>query len=386
MAKRKVCVVSGSRADYGLLYWVMRGIRDHPALELQVAVTGMHLARRHGETWRAIENDGFRIDARVDTQLEDDSAVSVTKSVGRGVIGFADAFARLDPDFVLILGDRFEILAAAQAALLGNRAIAHIAGGDVTEGAVDESMRHAMTKMAHLHFVTNAAAAARVRQLGEDPAHVFNTGSPGIDYLKRTTMLSRPELESELGIRFRERNLLVTFHPATLEIESPAAQLSALLAALDAVSTQAPTTIVFTLPNADAGNHEIAALIAQYVAVHPNAHAFASLGQQRYLSLMSHADAVIGNSSSGLYEAPSLKVPTVDIGDRQKGRLAAASVVHCPPVTAGIVAAIQRAFALDCSATVNPYGDGDSAPRIVAELVAVTDPRALLRKRFFDVR
>jgi UDP-N-acetylglucosamine 2-epimerase (non-hydrolysing)/GDP/UDP-N,N'-diacetylbacillosamine 2-epimerase (hydrolysing) len=379
-------VVSGSRADYGLLYWVMREIRDHPALELQTAVTGMHLSPRHGETWQAIEKDGFRIDARVATELDDDSAVSVTKSVGRGVIGFADAFARLDPDIVLILGDRFEILAAAQAALLGNRAIAHIAGGDVTEGAVDESMRHAMTKMAHLHFVTNEAAAARVRQLGEDPAHVFNTGSPGLDYLKRTLLLPRAQLESELGIRFRERNLLVTFHPATLETESPAAQFSALLAALDAVAAQVPTTVVFTLPNADAGNQEITALIAQYVAAHSHAYAFPSLGQQRYLSLMSHADAVVGNSSSGLYEAPSLKVPTVNIGDRQKGRLAASSVLHCAPAAAGIAAAIQRAFALDCPKTVNPYGDGDSARRIVAQLAAVTDPRALLRKRFFDVR
>ena len=386
MAERKVCVVSGSRADYGLLYWVMREIRDHPALELQTAVTGMHLSRRHGETWRTIEKDGFRIDARIDTQLEDDSVVSVTKSVGRGVIGFADAFARLDPDFVLILGDRFEILAAAQAALLGNRALAHIAGGDVTEGAVDESMRHAMTKMAHLHFVTNEAAAARVRQLGEDPSHVFNTGSPGLDYLKRTALLQRRQLESELGIRFRQRNLLVTFHPATLESESPAVQFAALLAALDAISAQAPATIVFTLPNADAGNQEIAALIAGYVAAHSNAYAFASLGQQRYLSLMSHADAVVGNSSSGLYEAPSLKVPTVNIGDRQKGRLAAASVLSCAPVTAEIVTALQRAFVLDCSGTVNPYGDGDSARRIAAQLAAVADPRALLRKRFFDVR
>jgi len=386
VAKRKVCVVSGSRADYGLLYWVMRGIRDHPALELQTAVTGMHLSRRHGETWQAIEKDGFRIDARVDTQLEDDSAVAVTNSVGRGVMGFADAFARLDPDIVLILGDRFEILAAAQAALLGNRAIAHVAGGDVTEGAVDESMRHAMTKMAHLHFVTNEAAAARVRQLGEDPARVFNTGSPGLDYLKRTALMPRAQLESELGIRFRQRNLLVTFHPATLDTEPPAVQFSALLAALDAVSAETPAMIVFTLPNADAGNQQIAALIGQYVAAHPNAYVFASLGQQRYLSLMSHADAVVGNSSSGLYEAPSLKVPTVNIGDRQQGRLAASSVLHCAPIAGEIAAAIRRAFALDCAATVNPYGDGDSARRIVAQLAAVADPRTLLRKRFFDAR
>lgn len=386
MARRKICTVTGSRADYGLLYWVMREIRDHPALELQIAVTGMHLSRRHGETWQAIEQDGFRIDARVDTQLEDDSAVAVTKSVGHGVIGFADAFARLDPAVVLILGDRFEILAAAQAALLGNRAIAHIAGGDVTEGAVDESMRHAMTKMAHLHFATNEAAAARVRQLGEDPAHVFNTGSPGLDYLKRTSLLSQARLEKELGIRFRERNLLVTFHPATLDTQSPAAQFAELLAALDSVAAEIPTTVVFTLPNADPGNQEVAAMIGRYVSAHPNAHAFTSLGQQRYLSLMSHADAVVGNSSSGLYEAPSLKVPTVNIGDRQKGRLAAASVLHCAPVADDIGGALRRAFALDCTATVNPYGDGDSARRIVAQLAAVADPRALLRKRFFDVR
>lgn len=318
MGKRKVCVVTGSRADYGLLYWVMREVRDHPALELQTAVTGMHFSRRHGETWQAIEKDGFRIDARVDTQLEDDSTAEVTKSVGRGVIGFADAFARLDPDIVLVLGDRFEILAAAQAALLGNRTIAHVAGGDVTEGAIDESMRHAMTKMAQLHFVTNEVAAARVRQLGEDPAHVYNTGSPGLDYLKRTSLMTRAELEGELGLKFRRRNLLVTFHPATLERESPAAQVGALLAALDVVCAQAPTMIVFSLPNADPGSQEIAVLIEKYAAAHPDAHAFASLGQQRYLSLMSHADAVVGNSSSGLYEAPSLKVPTVNIGDRQR--------------------------------------------------------------------
>lgn len=385
MAKRKVCVVSGSRADYGLLHWVMREIRDHPALELQVAVTGMHLSRRHGETWRAIEDDGFRIDARIDTGLENDSPVAVTKSVGRGVIGFADAFARLDPEIVLILGDRFEILAAAQAALLGNRAIAHIAGGDVTEGALDESMRHAMTKMAHLHFVTNEAAAARVRQLGEDPSRVFNTGSPGLDYLRRTALLSRDELEAALGLRFRERLLLITFHPATLETQAPAAQFAQLLDALDAVAADAGTTLALTLPNADPGSESIAALLERYVAAHPNAHAYTSLGAQNYLSLMSHADAVVGNSSSGLYEAPSLKVPSVNIGERQKGRLAAASVISCAPVAADIAAAIRRAYTLDCSAVTNPYGDGESAPRIAAQLAAVADPRALLRKRFFDV-
>lgn len=385
MDRRSVCVVSGSRADYGLLYWVMRDLREHPGLALQVAVTGMHLSPRHGETWRVIEEDGFRIDARVDTGLEADTPVAITRAVGAGVAGFADAFARLDPDFVLVLGDRFEILAAVQAAMLGGRVIAHVAGGDVTEGAVDESMRHAMTKMSHLHFVTNAQAAARVRQLGEDPARIFNAGSPGLDTLRRTTLLSREALEASLGMRLRRRNLLVTFHPATLEEETPAAQFQELLDALDRVAADGDTAVFFTRPNADAGNEGISRRIDDYVASRSDAHAYASLGQQRYLSLMAHVDAVVGNSSSGLYEAPSLCVPTVNIGDRQKGRLLATSVVSCAPRAADIASAIDAALALDCSGTVNPYGDGHSAARIVGQLAAVGDPRALLRKPFFDL-
>ena len=377
--------MSGSRADYGLLYWVMREVRDHPALQLQVALTGMHLSARFGETWRVVADDGFAIDARVDTLLDSDSAEAVTRSVARGVEGFAGAFARLDPDFVLILGDRFEIFAAAQAALLGSRIIAHIAGGDVTEGALDEALRHAMTKMAHLHFVTNAAAERRVRQLGEDPAHVFNTGSPGLDYLKRTTLLTRAQLQAQLGIRFRSRNLLVTFHPATLDAEPPAAQFAALLEALDEVASAAETTVLFTRPNADSGNESIGRLIDEYAGSRPHAQVFTSLGPQNYLSLMAQCDAVVGNSSSGLYEAPSLKKPAVNIGDRQRGRPAADSVISCPPQAAAIAGAIRRAYDLDCSATVNPYGDGESAQRIAAQLAAVRDPRALLKKRFFDV-
>jgi len=384
MPRRKVCVVSGSRADYGLLYWVMREIREHPALELQLALTGMHLSPRFGETWRTVAEDGFRIDARVDTALEADSAQAVIRSVGRGVEGFADAFQRLDPAVVVILGDRFEIFAAAQAAMLGGRVIAHIAGGDVTEGAFDDALRHAMTKMAHLHFVTNAAAAARVRQLGEDPAHVFVTGSPGLDYLKRTELLTRSQLQQELGVMFRRRILLVTFHPATLDAEPPAAQFGALLEALDEVAAEG-TTIVFTRPNADPGNEAIGRLIDGYLGRRAHARAFASLGPRRYLSLMAQSDAVVGNSSSGLYEAPSLKRPTVDIGDRQRGRIAASSVIHCAPVAREIAAAIRRAYGLDCSATVNPYGDGESAKRIAAHLAGIGDLRGLLKKRFVDV-
>jgi len=378
-------VVSGSRADYGLLYWVMREIRDHPALTLQVALTGMHLSPRFGETWRVVAADGFPIDARVETGLETDSAEAVIKSVGRGTAGFADAFARLAPDVVLILGDRFEIFAAEQAALLSRRVIAHIAGGDVTEGAFDDAMRHSMTKMAHLHFVTNAAAAARVCQLGEDPARVFNTGSPGLDFIRQTKLLSREDLQADLGIHFRGRNLLVTFHPATLDAEPPEAQFGALLKALDDVAV-VDTTIVFTRPNADPGNEAIGRMIDEYLRRQPHAQAFTSLGPQRYLSLIAQSDAVVGNSSSGLYEPPSLKKPTVNIGDRQRGRIAADSVLHCPPSAPEIAAAIRRAYDLDCSATVNPYGDGESAKRIAAGLAGVADLRALLKKRFHDVR
>jgi UDP-N-acetylglucosamine 2-epimerase (non-hydrolysing)/GDP/UDP-N,N'-diacetylbacillosamine 2-epimerase (hydrolysing) len=386
MAERKVCVVTGSRADYGLLYWVMKEIDRHPALELQVAATGMHFSARHGETWRVIEEDGFRINERVDTAQVDDSLLEVTRAVGRGVIGFAAAFERLDPDIVLILGDRFEIFAAAQAALLESRPLAHIAGGDVTEGALDDALRHAMTKIAHLHFVTNTQAEARVRQLGEDPARIFNTGSPGIDTIRRARLLTRAELEAALQVKLQPRLLLVTFHPATLETERPEAQFGALLEALDEIRSRQPMSLVFTMPNADPGNESIAALIRAYVARHDHAHAFVSLGQQKYLSLMREAAAVVGNSSSGLYEAPSFKVPTVNIGERQKGRPQASSVLNCAPRRQDIAAAIRRALEMDCAATVNPYGDGDSAKRIVGHLAALPDPRALLRKRFVDAR
>jgi UDP-N-acetylglucosamine 2-epimerase (non-hydrolysing)/GDP/UDP-N,N'-diacetylbacillosamine 2-epimerase (hydrolysing) len=382
--KKTICAVTGSRADYGLLYWVMKEIAAHPQLELQVAATGMHFSPRHGETWRVIEQDGFRLDARVETAPQDDSPLAMTRAVAAGVGGFADAFARLAPDVVLVLGDRFEILAAAQAAFLGNYPLAHIAGGDVTEGAIDDAMRHAISKMAHLHFPTNAVAAARLRRMGEEPARIFDVGSPGLDTIRKTKLMSRAELEAALGMRLGKRLFLVTFHPATLEAEPPARQFGELLAALERFSGDGESSIVFTLPNADPGNAAIAALIRNYVAAAPNARAFDSLGQLKYLSAMAQAAAVVGNSSSGLYEAPTLKRPSVNIGERQKGRLMADSVVSCAPRADAIAAAIERALALDCSRTVNPYGDGNSAARIVARLAAIERPRELLRKRFVD--
>lgn len=381
-APLRVCVVTGTRAEYGLLRPVMRRIAASPRLELQTVVTGMHLAPQYGETWRAIDADGFAIDERVEMLLAGDTPVAVTKSLGLGTIAFADAFARLRPDLVMVLGDRFELLAAAQAALIARIPIAHISGGDRTEGAMDEAIRHAITKMSHLHFVTNAAAARRVRQLGEDPARVVHSGNPGLDDLARFEPLPRAEAERRLGLRLGAPSLLVTFHPVTLD-EAPAAlPFEELLAALDRFPEAA---LVFTYPNADTFGQAIVARLETYVAARVNAVAHRSLGQTLYWTAMHYCDAVVGNSSSGLLEAPTLKKPSVNIGDRQRGRVRAASTLDCPPQRDAIADAIARALRLDCSGIVNPYGNGDAAGAIVAALEALDDPRALVKKTFHDL-
>lgn len=382
--QRRVCVVTGSRADFGLLKWVMKEIQAHPRLALLTAVTGMHLSPDFGLTVREIEHEGFAIDARVDALAAGDTAAAVSTSVGRGVIGFADVFAHLRPDVVLVLGDRFEIFAAAQAAYLAGLPIAHIAGGDTTEGAFDEALRHGITKMAHLHFVTSEVAAGRVRQLGEDPAHVYNFGSPGIDAIRHLQHLSRDELEGALRFRLLERNVLVTFHPATLDPAPASRQFAEVLRALEGLGPR--VGLLLTHANADTGGRALNRMIGEFVRDRPNARAFESLGSHLYLNTLAQMDAIVGNSSSALYEAPTLRIPAVNIGDRQRGRLQAASVLNCEPAAPEILRAINRAFALDCSATVNPYGDGTSAARIAAALAAVENPKRLLQKKFQEVR
>lgn len=385
MTARKICVVTGSRADYGLLYWLMKDIASDPELELLIAATGMHLSAEFGLTYRVIENDGFAIHEKIEMLLSGDSPAATAKSVGLGVMGFGDAFARLAPDWVVLLGDRYETFAAAQAALFAGIPVAHIAGGDTTEGSYDEAMRHGITKMAHLHFVTNAVAERRVRQLGEDPRRIFNFGSPGIDYIKRLRLLTREQVESQLGFRLRAHNLLITFHPATLDTEPSTAQLAQLLKALDGLDT-GNTGLIFTKPNADTGGRALAGLVEEFVASRPNARVFTSLGQTLYLSVMSYVDAIVGNSSSGIYEAPSLGKPTVNIGDRQKGRPQADSIINCRPVAAEIERAVQEALRRDCRGIQNPYGDGDASRRILAEIKRVSMPRALLKKHFHDAK
>jgi UDP-N-acetylglucosamine 2-epimerase (non-hydrolysing)/GDP/UDP-N,N'-diacetylbacillosamine 2-epimerase (hydrolysing) len=380
---RRVCVVTGTRAEYGLLFWVLKGLRAEPDLELQLVVTGAHLSPAHGLTYREIEADGFTIQRKVDMQLSGDTVADVTKSLGRATIGFADALAGLQPDLILLTGDRYEMLAAAQAALIARIPAAHIAGGDVTEGAYDDAIRHGITKMSHLHFVTHEAASRRVRQLGEDPARIFNVGNPGLDHLRHLPLLEGEDLVRELGFSFRRHNLLVTYHPETLDQESTASRIAVLLAALERLGKD--VGIIFTLPNADTGNQAIRQHIETFVSRHDNACVFASLGQHRYLSVLNAVDAVVGNSSSGILEAPSLHTPTVNIGDRQKGRPQAASVINCGYVADEIVSAVHRAFELDCRAVTNPYGDGQASEKIVAILKKIDDPQKLIKKHFFDL-
>lgn len=379
--KHRICVVTGSRAEYGLLRWILKDLQAASDVALQIVVTGMHLSPEFGGTVSEVEKDGFVITRRVDSLLSSGTAGGIAKSIGLGVIGMSDVLEDLKPDIVLILGDRFEIFAVAQACLVYNIPVAHIAGGDTTEGAIDEAMRHAITKMAHVHFVTNAESASRVRQLGEDPSRIYEVGSPGLDHLRRQPLFDRSAVESRLGARLGEKNLLITFHPVTLEAAHGEAQFAALLDALDMLDDD--TALWFTHPNADAGGRTMASKLKAWVQARPDrARLYTSLGQSLYLSLMAQVDAVVGNSSSGLYEAPSLGVATVDIGDRQRGRLAATSVLRCAPDRDAIREAIARAIQLDCSGTKNPYGDGHSSERIVNLLRTLPPATELIGKRF----
>lgn len=382
MGPRRICVVTGGRADYGLLYWAMRDIAADPVLELQLIVTGGHLESRFGETVKVIEADGFRIDARIPLDLTDDSPAGVGRSMARALSGVGEAIEGLRPDLLLVLGDRYEILAAASAALVHALPVAHIAGGDLTRGAIDDAARHALTKLSHVHLATHEAAARRIRQMGEEDWRIHVVGSPGLDHLRRTPLLERAALEAALGRPLGVRNLLVTFHPVTLAEEGGLAQVRALLEALD--GTAGDATVWITGVNADAGREAISTAISAWAGRRPNTHLSDSLGQVRYLSLMKIADAVIGNSSSGLYEAPALGTPTVDVGDRQAGRPAAASAVHAEPDVESIAAAIRRALTSPRGDGASPYGDGRSAGRIVEILKGLPDRQTLLAKRFVE--
>jgi len=379
--KRRLCAVTGTRSEYGLLRPLLKAIEKEPCFQLQLVVTGAHLSPEFGLTYREIEQDGFAVERKVESLLSSDTPVGIAKSIGLGIIGFAEVFDQLQPDLLMLLGDRYEIMAAAQAALVAKIPIAHIGGGDTTEGAFDEAIRHSITKMAHLHFVTNEESALRVRRLGENPAQIYNVGSLGIDGILSLPRMSRAELERSFGFSFRNKNLLVTFHPVTLDSEPSVRQLQELLQALDELGGE--FGLIFTKPNADPQSRELIRLTEDFAAAHPNAAVYSSLGQLRYFSLIQQVDAVVGNSSSGLYEVPSFHKPTVNIGDRQKGRLLASSVLSCSPKKGEILQTIRKALALDCTAAVNPYGEGDSAKKIMTVLKSIPDYNTLLKKRFY---
>lgn len=354
---KKVAVFTGTRAEYGLLYWLMRGIQGDQSLKLQVIVSGTHLLPEFGETVRAIEEDGFTIDARVDMLLSSSSGVGIAKSIGVGTLGFADVLDRLKPDCVVVLGDRFEALAIAQTAMVMKIPLAHIHGGELTEGLIDEAIRHSITKMAHLHFTSTEVYRKRVIQLGEQPDRVFNVGAPALENIRRLPLLGQTELEDSLGFELGADPLLVTYHPVTLKQGGGIESLRDLLSALDEEVQR--RKIVITFPNADTHGRDLIPLLHEFTNKHAGRVLLAqSLGQIRYLSLMKVAGAVVGNSSSGLLEAPALGVPTVDIGIRQQGRIKPETVVSSEDDLDSIRRAFSRALSPEhremCRAAGNP--------------------------------
>lgn len=382
---RKICVVTGSRADYGLLRWVMQGIKDDPELNLQVIATGMHLSPTFGLTYKVIEKDEFRIDAKVKILGASDSPAAIAESMALALAGSARAFNELTPDLVVVLGDRFEIFAATAAALVAKIPVAHLHGGETTSGAFDEAFRHSITKMSHLHFVATDEYRSRVIQLGENPKNVYLVGGVGIDGIKNLTLLSRKELEAQLGIEFGAKSLLITFHPVTLDAESPEQQMKELLTALSHFND---TTLIFTMPNADTGGHALIKMIEAFVDQNKNARAFTSLGQLKYLSCIACVDGVVGNSSSGLTEVPTFKKGTVNIGDRQLGRLQATSVINCEPIEKDIMRAIEGLYSHDfiskLAVTKNPYGEGGASVKVVKALREASLD-GIVKKTFHDL-
>lgn len=386
MSKRKVCVVTGTRAEYGLLFYLMQVIQADPELELQIIATGMHLSPEFGLTYQQIETDGFVIDEKVEMLLSADTPTSVAKSMGVAVLGLADAFQRLKPDVLVLLGDRFEIMSAAQTALVMRIPVAHISGGELTEGAFDDSIRHAITKMSHIHFTSTDEYACRVIQLGEQPDRVFQVGSLGVEGIRKMVLMTEAELIDFYKFPL-DKLFLITFHPVTLEVRTAENQVEELLSALDHFPD---FMIVFTKANADTEGRIINQKIDEYAAKYPErVKAVFSLGQLKYLSTMKYCSAVIGNSSSGIIEAPVFSKPTVNIGDRQKGRLRAESIIDCVPEEGDILKSIHQAlspsFQHFVSKTVLQY-DGKTTSTDITHILKTIDLKNILQKTFFTIR
>ena len=371
---KKIAVFTGTRAEYGLLYWLLKDIEADNELELILLVSGMHLSPEFGLTYNTIESDGFKISEKIETLLSSNTKEGVAKSIGLGVLGFTDALSRQDPDVLVILGDRFEALAIAQTAMILGIPIVHLHGGEITEGAYDDAIRHAITKLSYLHVTSAEKYRQRVIQLGESPERVFNFGAIGLDHLSRESFMSVSELSESMGFILNKPYMLVTYHPVTLAEENPVTSFNELLSSLDEFPEY---QIILTYPNADDGGRSIIPLLERYASDNSKrVFAIPSLGQRRYLSAVKHSSVVVGNSSSGIIEVPSFDVATVNIGMRQKGRLAARSVIHCKPCKNNIVSAIRSGIIREYKANgeniVNPYGQGDSSSQIITLLKHMT--------------
>lgn len=382
---KRIAVVTATRAEYGLLKPLIKAIGLSKELQLQLFVTGMHLMPEFGNTYLQIQEDGFTIDAKIDDGLNGDDALAISKAVGRATIGFADTYEELKPEMILVLGDRSELLAAVTAAVIANIPVAHIHGGETTEGAYDEFIRHSITKMSHLHFASCEVYRKRIIQLGEQPNTVFNVGAIGVDSIKNLSLLDKSAFEDSISKTLDKKSVLITFHPVTMEHATAEVQFKSLLQALDALKE---TTLIFTKPNSDKGGAAIIRMIDTYVVANPDkALSFASLGQLRYLSALQHVDFVIGNSSSGILEAPYFHIPTIDIGDRQKGRVAPKSVIHCEPATKEISLAITKAgdpnFLKSIKNQELLFGNGNATQKIVQLLIQFNGNN--LKKTFYDL-
>ena len=383
---KKICVVTGTRAEYGLLYWLMKEIQLDKELELQLIVTGMHLSPEFGLTYKEIEKD-FKIDKKIEMLLSSDTAVGISKSMGLAQISFSEAYEELRPDILIVLGDRYEIFSAVSAAMIAQLPIAHLHGGETTEGAFDESIRHSITKMSHLHFTAADEYRNRVIQLGENPSKVFNVGGMGIENIKRLKLLSREEFEKSIDFKLNKKNIIITFHPVTLEKSTAKGQFLELLNAIDKLED---TNIIFTKANSDTDGRIINQMIDDYVSKNAQkAIGFTSLGQLRYLSALQYVDAVVGNSSSGLTEAPSFKIGTINIGDRQKGRIKAKSVIDSEVNKTFILKSFNKLYSKEFQQLLkesgNPYGDGIASIKII-EIIKNEDLKNILKKSFYDLK
>jgi len=385
---KKICVVTGTRAEYGLLYPMMKRIEEDPDLELQLLVTGAHLTADLGNTINEIEKDGLPIKGKIDLDITDDTPRGISHSMARAITGFSDGYQQMNPDLLIILGDRYEIFMAAAAAAVTRIPIAHIHGGELTEGAIDDAFRHSITKMSHLHFTSTEEYRNRVIQLGEQPDTVYYTGAIGVENIKKLELLDRNELQEAIGFKVDHNTLVVTFHPVTLEKNTSEQQFGQLLKAFDDLPN---VRIIFTKANADTDGRIINKMIDEYVTAKPSkAIAFFSLGQKKYFSALKYCGAIAGNSSSGIIEAPSFKIPTVNIGDRQKGRIQAESIINCEPTKDSIIAAIKDALDLDESSREgikNPYEKADTCEVIVSTIKnKLLNNNVSIKKHFYDIK